>query len=86
MAAGTDHERNEDNVHEDGAPHFLDSVSYLPCSLRKLHEAFGLTASKSWYSHNFNTEGNLENVVLFPDASDYGANEMSEGGRRNFLA
>jgi len=28
---------------------FLDSVSFLPCPLRKLPEAFGLTASKSWY-------------------------------------
>ena len=30
---------------------FLDSVSILPCSLRKLPEAFGLAASKSWYPH-----------------------------------
>jgi hypothetical protein len=28
---------------------FLDSVSFIPCSLRKLPEAFGLTVSKSWY-------------------------------------
>jgi len=34
---------------------FLDSVSFLPCSLRKLLEAFGLTTSKSWYPHDFNT-------------------------------
>ena len=27
---------------------FLDIVSFLPCPLRKLREAFGLTASKSW--------------------------------------
>ena len=27
---------------------FLDSVSFLPCPLRKLPEAFGLTACKSW--------------------------------------
>jgi len=26
---------------------FLDSVFYLPCALRKLPEAFGLSASKS---------------------------------------
>jgi len=25
---------------------FLDSVSFLPCPLRKLHEAFGLMACK----------------------------------------
>jgi len=27
---------------------FLDSVSFLPCLLRKLSEAYGLTACKSW--------------------------------------
>jgi hypothetical protein len=37
---------------------FLDSVSYLPCALRKLPEAFGLSATKSWYPHCFNTEEN----------------------------
>jgi len=34
---------------------FLDSVSFLPCALRKLPEVFGLSASKSWYPHYFNT-------------------------------
>jgi hypothetical protein len=28
---------------------FLDSVSFLPCALRKLPVAFGLEAAKSWY-------------------------------------
>ena len=35
---------------------FLDSMSFLPCALRKLPEAIGLQATKSWYSHYFNTE------------------------------
>jgi len=48
---------------------FLDSVSFLLCSLRKLPEAFGLTASKSWYPHYFNTEENLECVGPIPDVS-----------------
>jgi len=30
---------------------FLDSVSFFPCSLRKLPDAFGLTACRSWYPH-----------------------------------
>jgi hypothetical protein len=34
---------------------FLDSASYLAMPLRKLPEAFGLTARKSWYTHYFNT-------------------------------
>ena len=46
---------------------FLDSVSFLPCPLRKLPEAFGLQASKSWYPHYFNTEENLDYVGSIPD-------------------
>ena len=30
---------------------FIDSISFMPCSVRKLPEAFGLTATKSWYPH-----------------------------------
>ena len=48
---------------------FLDSVSFLPFPLRKLPEAFGLTASKSWYPHYFNTEENLHYVGPIPDVS-----------------
>ena len=65
---------------------FLDSVSFLSCSLRKLPEAFRLTASKSWYPQYFNTEENLDYVGPIPDASYYGANEMRESERRDFLA
>ena len=32
---------------------FLDSISFLPMALRKLPEAFGLTATKLWYPHFF---------------------------------
>jgi len=64
---------------------FLNSVSFLPCSLRKLPEAFGLTASKSWYPHYFNTEENLDYIGPISDASYYGANEMSESERRDFF-
>jgi len=45
---------------------FLDSVSFLPCALRKLPEVFGLSSSKSGYPHYFNTTEkpihNLEDV------------------------
>jgi hypothetical protein len=39
---------------------FLDSISFLPMALRKLPEAFGLSATKSWYPHYFNTSANLD--------------------------
>jgi len=58
---------------------FLDNVSFLPCPLRKLPKAFGLTSSKSWYPYYFNTEENLYYVGPIP------ANEMSVAERREFL-
>jgi len=64
---------------------FLDSVSFLPCALRKLPEAFGLEATKSWYPHYFNTEENRDNVGPIPDMY-YGVDEMSGGERKKFLA
>jgi len=56
---------------------FLDSLSFIPCPLRKLSEAFGLTATKSCYPHYFNTEKNLDYVGPIPDVSYYGVNEMN---------
>jgi G:T-mismatch repair DNA endonuclease (very short patch repair protein) len=64
---------------------FLDSVSFLPCALRKMSEAFGLTASKSWYPHYFNTKENMHYVGEMPDISFYGADAMSESERREFM-
>jgi hypothetical protein len=65
---------------------FLDSVSFLPCALRNLPEAFGLPATKSWYPHYFNTEENLDYVGPIPDMRYYGANDMSAGERNEFVA
>ena len=42
--------------------------------------------SKAWYPHYFNTEENLDYLGPTPDVSYYGANEMSEAERREFLA
>jgi hypothetical protein len=64
----------------------LDSVSFLPFPLRKLSEAFGLTAHKSWYPHYFNTEENLDYMGPIPDISYYGAKDMGESERADFLA
>ena len=35
---------------------FLDSISFMPMALGKLPEAFGLSATKSWYPHLFKLE------------------------------
>ena len=54
--------------------------------LRKLPEAFGLQASKSWFPHLFNTKANLDYVGPIPDIKYDGADAMSEGERREFIA
>ena len=56
----------------------------MPCSLRKLPEAFGLNATKSWYSHYFNTKENMNSVGEIPDVSYYGADTMSAKKRQSF--
>ena len=58
---------------------------FLPFPLRKLSSAFGLTASKSWYPHYFNTEENLNYVGSIPDVSYYGVEDMNVGERTEFL-
>jgi hypothetical protein len=65
---------------------FIDSVCYIPCPLRKLPEAFGLSSSKSWYPHYFNTEENLDYVGDIADVSYYGLNEMCDSERKDSLA
>jgi len=51
-----------------------------------LHEAYGLTASKSWYPHYFNTEENLDYIGPIPDTKYYGVNGMGEEEWQEFLA
>jgi hypothetical protein len=64
---------------------FLDSISFLPFAFPKLPEAFGLTVTKSWYAHYFNTYANLDYVGKIPDLSYYGIDEMNENERSVFL-
>jgi len=65
---------------------FIDSVSFQPMPLRKLPEAFGLTVTKSWYPHFFNAQANLNYVGPILDISQFGADEMGESERKEFLA
>jgi len=54
--------------------------------LRKLPEAFGLSVTKSWYPHFFNTKANLNYVGPIPDMSQFGVDEMGDSERKEFLA
>jgi hypothetical protein len=65
---------------------FLDSVSFIPSQLRTLPEAFGLSSSKSLYPHYFHTDENLNYVGSIQNISYYGADQMGESERKDFLA
>jgi hypothetical protein len=54
--------------------------------LCKLPEAFGLSSSKSWFPHYLNTEANFDYVGPIPDTEYFGADETSEGERKDFLS
>ena len=58
---------------------FLDCVSFIPCALRILPEAFGLRATKSCHPHCINTEDNLDYFGPMTDISYYGVDEMGGG-------
>jgi len=64
---------------------FIDSVSYLPMPLRKLPEAFGLSVTKYWYPHYFNTNTNVNYVGPIPDVSYFGVHEMGISERGEFM-
>jgi len=66
--------------------HFLDSISYLPMPLRKLPKAFGLSSQKTYFPHYWNTKANLDYVGPIPDIKYFGADEMSEGERKDFMS
>jgi len=57
---------------------FLDSVYFLPCALRKLPEAFGLSASMLWYPHYFNTRENFNYVGPILDMAYYAVGRREE--------
>ena len=65
---------------------FLDSISFMPMALRKLPEAFRLSATKSWYPHLFNTKANVNYVGSIPDMVQCGVAEMGESEREEFTS
>jgi len=65
---------------------FLDSISVMPMALLKLPETLGLSGTKSWYPHLFNTRANLNYVGSIPDMAQYGVAEMGESERKEFVS
>ena len=83
MATQTNFDRFENYLYANQHLTFIDSVSFLPMPLRKLPEAFGLSVTKSWHPHFFNTKANLNYVGPIPDISQFGNDEMGSQTEKN---
>ena len=55
---------------------FVDSLNFLPVSLKSMAKSFDLTFKKVHYTHFFNTAKNLDYVGLHPERNYYGAQFM----------
>ena len=53
--------------------YFLDSLNFMPMSLKRMPKSFDLTWGKGYYPHFFNTANNLYNVVPYLEPKYYEA-------------
>jgi hypothetical protein len=65
---------------------FLDSLNFLPMSLKRMPRSFDLSCKKGFYPHFFDTVSNLDYEVPYPEPAHYGSDCMSEYERSEFLA
>jgi hypothetical protein len=56
--------------------HFLDSLNFLPISLKSMPKSFDLTCKKGYYPHFFNTANNLNYEGPYPEPEFYGAESV----------
>jgi len=65
--------------------HFLDSLNFLPMSLKSMHKSFDLACKKWYYPHFLNMANNLDYVGRYPEPKFYGADYLSGDERAQFL-
>jgi len=65
--------------------YILDSLNFLPISVKTMPKIFDLTRKKGYYPHIFNTTNNLEYVSPYPEPKYYVAHYMSGDDRAQFL-
>jgi hypothetical protein len=65
--------------------HFLDSLNFLPMSLKSMPKLFDLTCKKRYYPQFFNTAENLDYVGHNPEPEYYWADYMSGDEQAQFL-
>ena len=66
--------------------HFMDSLNYLPMSLKSMPKSFDLTCKNVYHSQFFNTAINLDYVGSLLEPKFYGADFMSGDERTQFSA
>jgi hypothetical protein len=65
--------------------HFLDSLNFLPMTLKSMPKSFDLTCKKGYYPHFFNTASNLNYEGPYPDPEFYREGSVSVDERAQFL-
>jgi hypothetical protein len=65
--------------------YFLDSLNFLPMSLKSMPKSFHFTCKKGYYPHFFITGNNLEYMGPYPEPKFCGADYMSGDERAQFL-
>jgi hypothetical protein len=63
---------------------FVDSLNFLPNSLKSMPKSFDLTCKKGYYPHFFNTAKNLDYVGPYPDPKYYEVDYMFREERAQF--
>ena len=66
--------------------YFLDSLHYLPLSLKSMPKSFNLKCKKGYSHHFFNTANNLDYVGSHSELKFYGADFMCGDERTLFSA
>ena len=62
--------------------HFLDSLNFMPISLKSMHKSSDITCNTGYYF--FNTASNLDYVGSYPETKYYGADLRQDMSEPNF--
>ena len=65
---------------------FIDSINFLPFSLKKVAQSFDLQYTKGYFPHMSNTLDMIGYVGAMPPPEKYGIENMTTGAREEFFA
>jgi len=64
--------------------YFLDSLNFLPMSVKSMPKSFDLTSKKGYYPYFFNTADNLDYVGPYPEPKFCGETTCQSRSEHNF--